>query len=37
MADRPGKVVTTELEHHSNELPHRRRGPVLRARVDGRR
>ncbi|MCI0570990.1 MAG: aminotransferase class V-fold PLP-dependent enzyme [Myxococcaceae bacterium] len=33
MAERPGKVVTTELEHHSNELPHRRRGPVLRARV----
>jgi selenocysteine lyase/cysteine desulfurase/glyoxylase-like metal-dependent hydrolase (beta-lactamase superfamily II)/rhodanese-related sulfurtransferase len=33
MADRPGKVVTTELEHHSNELPHRRRGPTLRARV----
>ena len=34
MADRPGKVLTTELEHHSNELPHRRRGTVLRARVD---
>ncbi len=34
MADRPGKVVTTELEHHSNELTHRRRGPVLRARVN---
>jgi cysteine desulfurase/selenocysteine lyase len=33
MADRPGKVVTTELEHHSNELTHRSRGPVLRARV----
>ncbi|HEX8441900.1 aminotransferase class V-fold PLP-dependent enzyme [Archangium sp.] len=33
MADRPGKVVTTEMEHHSNELPHRRRGPTLRARV----
>lgn len=33
MADRPGKVVTTEMEHHSNELTHRRRGPVLRARV----
>jgi cysteine desulfurase / selenocysteine lyase len=36
MADRPGKVITTELEHHSNELPHRRRGNVLRARVDER-
>ncbi len=34
MATRPGKVVTTEMEHHSNELPHRRRGSVLRARVD---
>lgn len=33
MADRPGKVITTELEHHSNELPHRKRGPVLRARM----
>ncbi len=33
MADRPGKVITTEMEHHSNELPHRSRGPVLRARV----
>ena len=33
MADRPGKVLTTEMEHHSNELPHRRRGPTLRARV----
>ncbi|MBK6688115.1 MAG: aminotransferase class V-fold PLP-dependent enzyme [Deltaproteobacteria bacterium] len=33
MADRPGKVITTELEHHSNELPHRSRGPVLRARM----
>ncbi len=33
MAERPGKIVTTEMEHHSNELPHRRRGTVLRARV----
>jgi cysteine desulfurase/selenocysteine lyase len=33
MAHRPGKVVTTELEHHSNELTHRGRGSVLRARV----
>jgi cysteine desulfurase / selenocysteine lyase len=33
MAQRTGSVVTTELEHHSNELPHRTRGPVLRARV----
>ncbi|HSK04444.1 MAG TPA: aminotransferase class V-fold PLP-dependent enzyme [Kofleriaceae bacterium] len=33
LAERPGKVVTTEMEHHSNELPHRRRGGVLRCRV----
>lgn len=33
LADRPGKVVTTEMEHHSNELTHRRRGSVLRCRV----
>lgn len=31
--DRPGQVVVTEMEHHSNDLPHRRRGSVLRARV----
>ncbi|WAS97098.1 aminotransferase class V-fold PLP-dependent enzyme [Nannocystis punicea] len=38
MAPLPGKVVVTELEHHSNDLPHRNRGPVLRARItpDGR-
>ncbi|MBK7861164.1 MAG: aminotransferase class V-fold PLP-dependent enzyme [Archangiaceae bacterium] len=35
MQHRPGKVLTTEMEHHSNELPHRARGPVLRARVNG--
>jgi cysteine desulfurase / selenocysteine lyase len=33
MSARPGKVVTTEMEHHSNELTHRARGPLLRARV----
>jgi cysteine desulfurase / selenocysteine lyase len=33
MAEIPGRVVTTEMEHHSNELPHRRRGNVLRARI----
>lgn len=33
MANLPGKVITTEMEHHSNELPHRHRGPVLRCRV----
>jgi cysteine desulfurase/selenocysteine lyase len=34
MAERPGKVITTEMEHHSNELPHRKRGTTLRARVN---
>jgi len=34
LADRPGKVITTEMEHHSNELTHRRRGAVLRCRID---
>ncbi len=34
LAERPGKVIVTEMEHHSNDLPHRRRGTVLRARVD---
>ncbi len=34
MAHRPGKVLTTEMEHHSNDLPHRARGSLLRARVD---
>lgn len=33
VANLPGKVVTTEMEHHSNDLPHRRRGEVLRARI----
>ena len=33
LAERPGKVITTEMEHHSNELTHRRRGSVLRCRV----
>jgi cysteine desulfurase / selenocysteine lyase len=34
MAHVPGKVITTEMEHHSNELPHRRRGSVLRAQIN---
>lgn len=33
MAHIPGRVVTTEMEHHSNELPHRRRGDVARVRM----
>jgi selenocysteine lyase/cysteine desulfurase len=35
MADTKGATVVTQAEHHSNDLPHRRRGPVLRAPVDG--
>jgi cysteine desulfurase/selenocysteine lyase len=35
MADQPGATLTTLLEHHSNDLPHRARGPVLHADVDG--
>jgi len=34
MADVPGATVVTQAEHHSNDLPHRRRGPTLRAPVD---
>jgi selenocysteine lyase/cysteine desulfurase/rhodanese-related sulfurtransferase len=33
MAPQPGATLVTELEHHSNDLPHRRHGPVLRVRV----
>ena len=28
--DMPGKVVVTDLEHHSNDLPHRHRNEVIR-------
>jgi cysteine desulfurase/selenocysteine lyase len=34
MAEREGAVVVTGMEHHSNDLPHRRRGKVLRAEID---
>lgn len=34
MAERPGAVLVTGMEHHSNDLPHRRRGEVLRAEID---
>ncbi|MGA0873526.1 MAG: aminotransferase class V-fold PLP-dependent enzyme, partial [Phycisphaerales bacterium] len=34
MAPREGAVLVTGMEHHSNDLPHRRRGGVLRAEVD---
>ncbi len=29
----PGKVMVTDLEHHSNDLPFRKRGDVVRARI----
>jgi selenocysteine lyase/cysteine desulfurase/rhodanese-related sulfurtransferase len=29
----PGKVMVTDLEHHSNDLPFRRRGEIVRARL----
>jgi cysteine desulfurase/selenocysteine lyase len=35
MAGTRGATVITQAEHHSNDLPHRRRGTVLRAPVDG--
>lgn len=34
MASVPGKTLTTLAEHHSNDLPHRRRGEVVHADVD---
>jgi cysteine desulfurase/selenocysteine lyase len=38
MADVPGPTLVTVLEHHSNDLPHRRRGKVVHVGVttDGR-
>lgn len=30
----PGAVVVTDLEHHSSDLPHRRRGRVVRVGLD---
>src|SRR5262249_44586646 len=33
LKDRAGIVLTTELEHHSNDLPHRRFSEVVRARA----
>lgn len=29
----PGQVMVTDLEHHSNDLPYRKRGDVVRARI----
>ncbi len=34
VAARRGKTLTTMAEHHSNDLPHRRRGKTVRADVD---
>ncbi len=34
MKDVPGKTLTTEMEHHSNDLSHRGRGDVVHASVD---
>jgi selenocysteine lyase/cysteine desulfurase len=38
MAELPGITLSTEMEHHSNDLPHRQRGEVKHVRVsaDGR-
>lgn len=33
MADIPGATLVSSMEHHSNDLPHRRRGPVFRIEV----
>jgi cysteine desulfurase/selenocysteine lyase len=33
VAHLPGKVMVTDLEHHSNDLPYRKRGDVVRARI----
>lgn len=30
MARTPGATLVTQLEHHSNDLPHRQRGPTVR-------
>lgn len=35
MGGRRGITLTTLSEHHSNDLPHRRRGKVVHAEVDG--
>ncbi len=33
-AERPGVTLVSALEHHSNDLPHRSRGPVVHFKVD---
>jgi cysteine desulfurase / selenocysteine lyase len=34
VADRPGVTLVSAMEHHSNDLPHRARGPVVHFGVD---
>ena len=34
LRDVPGHTLTTRMEHHSNDLPHRRAGAVVHAEVD---
>lgn len=34
VAERPGVTLVSALEHHSNDLPHRARGPVVHFGVD---
>jgi cysteine desulfurase / selenocysteine lyase len=34
MANRPGVTLVSSMEHHSNDLPHRARGPVVHFGVD---
>lgn len=33
VANRPGKVLVSDLEHHSNDLPYRRRNAVVRVNI----
>ncbi|MBS1911640.1 MAG: aminotransferase class V-fold PLP-dependent enzyme [Bacteroidetes bacterium] len=33
MQEKEGATLVSSMEHHSNDLPHRRRGPVLRIEV----
>jgi selenocysteine lyase/cysteine desulfurase/glyoxylase-like metal-dependent hydrolase (beta-lactamase superfamily II)/rhodanese-related sulfurtransferase len=33
VSGRPGKVLVTDLEHHSNDLPYRRRNAVVRVHI----
>jgi cysteine desulfurase/selenocysteine lyase len=33
VASRPGKVLVSDLEHHSNDLPYRRRNAVVRVNI----